>query len=89
MFAPQTPSFNPLSRKPCGMGRSKLGYRLPLTQLYCMCSDYVQNMSEKSLHIKISVAEMEALSHLAKSTSRTKSDIVRECLRTLLNIKPS
>ena len=44
-------------------------------------------MTEKQLHVRIAEQEMKILERYAKKTKRTKSDIIRELIRSLS--KPS
>ncbi len=44
-------------------------------------------MNEIRLSVRVSEPEMENLERLALKTKRTKTDLVREWLRTLENIK--
>ncbi|MDJ0714795.1 MAG: ribbon-helix-helix protein, CopG family [Prochloraceae cyanobacterium] len=46
-------------------------------------------MPEKQLHIRVTESEMKILERYAKRTQRTKSDIVREFIRSLKERKPS
>ncbi|PSB21150.1 DNA-binding protein [Phormidesmis priestleyi ULC007] len=40
-------------------------------------------MTEKQLHVRISEQEMKTLERYAKKTKRSKTDIIREFIRTL------
>lgn len=52
-----------------------------------ICHFNVTKMNEIRLSVRVSEPEMENLERLAKKTKRTKTDLVREWLRTLENIK--
>ncbi|KAM3101832.1 ribbon-helix-helix protein, CopG family [Phormidesmis sp. 146-12] len=40
-------------------------------------------MTEKQLHVRVSEEEMKKLERYAKKSKRTKTDVVREFLRSL------
>ncbi|MEH1911348.1 MAG: ribbon-helix-helix protein, CopG family [Nostoc sp.] len=44
-------------------------------------------MLEKQLHVRVSQEEMKALERYAKKSKRTKTDIIREFLRSLIEQK--
>jgi len=46
-------------------------------------------MLEKQLHVRVSQEEMTALKRYALKTKRTKTDIIREFLRSIMEEKPS
>jgi hypothetical protein len=40
-------------------------------------------MTEKDLHVRLSAEEMKILSRYCKKTKRTKTDVIRELVRSL------
>jgi len=46
-------------------------------------------MAEKQLHVRVSQEEMKDLERYALKAKRTKTDIIREFLRSLMKQKPS